>query len=175
MYPSSLFPISSLLDTLLCCRRRRSALAAMALAHLALLLAVLVHDGVSSSSTHVTQRAENANSGKPHWEISLRLLKRRAGVIVQMFQWNWDSIARECGEFLGPAGTLLLPSPAAQCAHPRTGYKFVQGNVHPARAKLLPHVPSFAASRAHRRPAVVDGLPTCVIQDSVKAWQPCTV
>ncbi len=25
-------------------------------------------------------------------------------VIVQMFQWNWDSIAAECTNFLGPAG-----------------------------------------------------------------------
>jgi hypothetical protein len=25
-------------------------------------------------------------------------------VIAQMFQWNWDSIATECTNFLGPAG-----------------------------------------------------------------------
>lgn len=25
-------------------------------------------------------------------------------VIVQMFQWTWDSIAAECTNFLGPAG-----------------------------------------------------------------------
>lgn len=32
-------------------------------------------------------------------------------VIIQMFQWNWDSVAKECTEFIGPAGTysrLLL-------------------------------------------------------------------
>ena len=25
-------------------------------------------------------------------------------VIVEMFQWNWDSVAQECTNFLGPAG-----------------------------------------------------------------------
>lgn len=25
-------------------------------------------------------------------------------VIIQLFQWNWDSIAKECQEFIGPAG-----------------------------------------------------------------------
>ena len=25
-------------------------------------------------------------------------------VIIQMFEWNWDSIALECTEFIGPAG-----------------------------------------------------------------------
>jgi len=34
-------------------------------------------------------------------------LVRRSGgkdVIIQMFQWNWDSIAQECTDFIGPAG-----------------------------------------------------------------------
>jgi hypothetical protein len=25
-------------------------------------------------------------------------------VIAQMFEWDWDSVARECTNFLGPAG-----------------------------------------------------------------------
>ena len=25
-------------------------------------------------------------------------------VIVEMFQWSWDSVAQECTNFLGPAG-----------------------------------------------------------------------
>lgn len=34
------------------------------------------------------------------------------GTGVQLFQWTWDSIARECGEFLGPAGyDWVLTSP----------------------------------------------------------------
>jgi hypothetical protein len=28
-------------------------------------------------------------------------------VIVQMFEWNWDSIAAECTSFLGPAGVYI--------------------------------------------------------------------
>ena len=47
-------------------------------------------------------------------------------VIVQMFEWTWDSVAAECINFLGPAGygfvqrkfpsasmaSLLTPSPS---------------------------------------------------------------
>ena len=25
-------------------------------------------------------------------------------VIIEMFEWNWDSIAQECTDFIGPAG-----------------------------------------------------------------------
>ena len=25
-------------------------------------------------------------------------------VIIQMFEWNWDSVASECTDFIGPAG-----------------------------------------------------------------------
>jgi len=28
-------------------------------------------------------------------------------VIIQLFQWNWDSIANECTNFIGPAGECL--------------------------------------------------------------------
>jgi len=38
-------------------------------------------------------------------------------VIVQMFEWTWDSVANECSNFLGPAG-----------------YGFVQGRL---RSKYL--------------------------------------
>jgi hypothetical protein len=31
-------------------------------------------------------------------------LKLSPEVIIQMFQWNWDSIANECTTFIGPAG-----------------------------------------------------------------------
>lgn len=28
-------------------------------------------------------------------------------IIVQMFEWDWDSVAQECTDFLGPAGEYL--------------------------------------------------------------------
>lgn len=31
-------------------------------------------------------------------------------VIVQMFEWTWDSIAAECTNFLGPAGYGFVQS-----------------------------------------------------------------
>ena len=38
-------------------------------------------------------------------------------VIIEMFEWNWDSVAAECQNFIGPAGygfvqgTLIKPQP----------------------------------------------------------------
>ena len=29
-------------------------------------------------------------------------------VIVEMFQWSWDSVAAECTNFIGPAGAYSL-------------------------------------------------------------------
>ena len=33
--------------------------------------------------------------------------KLSSDVIIQLFQWNWDSIANECTNFIGPAGRRL--------------------------------------------------------------------
>ncbi|KAJ3714432.1 glycoside hydrolase [Lentinula raphanica] len=48
-------------------------------------------------------------SGVPHEPPQAKTLNARAtvgskSVIVQMFEWTWDSIAAECTAFLGPAG-----------------------------------------------------------------------
>ncbi len=56
-------------------------------------------------------------------------------VIVQMFEWTWDSVTGECFDFLGPAGygfvqckppsalmTSLLTSPSESCAGARPGF-----------------------------------------------------
>ena len=39
-------------------------------------------------------------------------------VIIQMFEWTWDSVAAECTNFIGPAG-----------------YGFVQGSVYPIQSQ----------------------------------------
>ncbi len=49
--------------------------------------------------------------------VSTPLASKPTGVIVQMFEWTWDSVANECTNFLGPAG-----------------YGFVQGRL---RSKCL--------------------------------------
>jgi len=41
-------------------------------------------------------------------------------VIIQLFQWNWDSVANECRDFIGPAGksaksNFVSVPPAVQC------------------------------------------------------------
>lgn len=50
-------------------------------------------------------------------------------VIIQMFEWTWDSIASECTNFIGPSGMwpflLVLPLEVLH-AHVPIGYGFVQ-------------------------------------------------
>ena len=40
----------------------------------------------------------------PSTEADRRLTTCLPAVIAQMFEWNWDSVAVECTDFLGPAG-----------------------------------------------------------------------
>lgn len=37
-------------------------------------------------------------------DLSARSPSGSKTVIVQMFEWDWDSVATECTDFLGPAG-----------------------------------------------------------------------
>ncbi|KAH9483088.1 Alpha-amylase [Psilocybe cubensis] len=39
-----------------------------------------------------------------HDDINARAPSSSKSVIIQMFEWNWDSIAAECTNFIGPAG-----------------------------------------------------------------------
>ena len=42
-------------------------------------------------------------SSDPH-DLSARSPSGSKTVIIQMFEWDWDSIAAECKNFIGPAG-----------------------------------------------------------------------
>ncbi|KAF8654629.1 hypothetical protein AX16_003510 [Volvariella volvacea WC 439] len=64
-------------------------------------------------------------------------------VIIQMFEWNWDSIAAECTNFIGPAG-----------------YGYVQG-------KCRHHRPSFLRAD----PGDVDGYPVSPPQEHITGSQ----
>lgn len=37
-------------------------------------------------------------------ELSVAAPSGNKNVIIQMFEWTWDSIAAECTDFIGPAG-----------------------------------------------------------------------
>ena len=39
-----------------------------------------------------------------HHVLSARSPSGSKTVIIQMFEWDWDSIAAECKSFIGPAG-----------------------------------------------------------------------
>ena len=78
-------------------------------------------------------------------------------VIAQMFEWNWESVAAECTNFLGPAG-----------------YGYVQGALCDEtwmRRWILMNSPlrSEPAAGAYPGPPVVDGLPTRIIQPGLEA------
>jgi len=47
-------------------------------------------------------------------DLSTRAPSGSKNVIVQMFEWNWDSIAAECTNFLGPAGYGFVQASPAQ-------------------------------------------------------------
>ncbi|SFS67923.1 alpha-amylase [Saccharopolyspora flava] len=51
-----------------------------------------------------------------------------AGPIVQMFQWNWDSIAGECTSFLGPKGygAVQVSPPQEHIVLPEAGHPWYQ-------------------------------------------------
>ena len=43
----------------------------------------------------------NADDGTP---LARRAPATEKSVIIQMFEWTWDSVAAECTNFIGPAG-----------------------------------------------------------------------
>lgn len=53
--------------------------------------------------------------------LESRFTGQSKAVIVQMFEWTWDSIASECTNFLGPAGYGYVQSPL---------YTFSLGMIH---------------------------------------------
>ncbi|EJU02896.1 glycoside hydrolase family 13 protein [Dacryopinax primogenitus] len=63
-----------------------------------------------------------------------RLAKAEKSVIVQLFEWDWDSVARECGAFIGPAegyGFVQVSPPQEHMVGPQwwTDYQPVSHNI----------------------------------------------
>lgn len=107
-------------------------------------------------------------SGRPHPFRTSALTSTSAGnVIVQMFQWSWDSVATECTDFLGPAG-----------------YASVQGSFFPlTESYLLFHFqaqseytsPSLPSPRTRGRLPMVHRLPTRLVQLNLETRYPSPV
>ena len=77
-------------------------------------------------------------------------------VIVQMFEWTWDSVAAECKNFIGPAG-----------------YGYVQGaSIHLEVVIELTDTHSEPSGRARHRQPVVDGLPASFVYPQLEARKP---
>ena len=61
-------------------------------------------------------------------------------VIIQLFQWNWDSIANECKNFIGPAGERTdLTLCSSGSTHQRGPFLRVLNPLH--RIRLRPGEP----------------------------------
>ena len=43
-------------------------------------------------------------NGSPSGPLTARAPTTSKKVIIQMFEWTWDSVAAECTAFIGPAG-----------------------------------------------------------------------
>ncbi|HZX07128.1 alpha-amylase family protein [Kribbella sp.] len=58
-------------------------------------------------------------------------------VIVQLFEWNWNSVARECGQVLGPKGygAVQVSPPQEHVVLPGSGYPWWQ-DYQPVSYKL---------------------------------------
>jgi len=84
-------------------------------------------------------------------------------VIIQMFQWNWDSIAAECTNFIGPAG-----------------YGFVQGEIHASHSPsysndLTKDAASESPSGTRHWITVVDRLPTRIVYPHLEERKPIPI
>jgi hypothetical protein len=57
------------------------------------------------SAVHlVLSSSFGSGSSDHHHDLSARSPSGSKTVIIQMFEWDWDSIAAECKNFIGPAG-----------------------------------------------------------------------
>jgi len=95
-------------------------------------------------------------------ELARRAPSSSKKVIVQMFEWNWDSIAQECTNFLGPQGYGYVQGNLSFSSLP------VEGAVDNTFSLCLCSEPALGA---HPGFAVVDFVPTCVIHSHLEARQ----
>lgn len=94
---------------------------------------VAVSVGVSVATLHVPTREGDGERFNP--------ARYRSDVIVTMFQANWKSVARECGEVLGPEGVGYVqvspPQESIQGAQWWTSYQPVSYKLDSKKAPKL--------------------------------------
>lgn len=66
----------------------------------------------------------NANANATASELHERTPSASNKVIIQLFEWTWDSVAAECKNFIGPAGYGYVQGPSTMklVAHRRVSY-----------------------------------------------------
>lgn len=81
-------------------------------------------------------------------------------VIVQMFEWTWNSVATECTSFLGPAGYGFVQGPHSSILYLNSFFRI---------ELIAVNACSEPSPRTHQRVTVVDGLSACLVQYNVEA------
>lgn len=117
------------------------------------LVAVLLH----------TQSSKGAPFAQQPFSIAQDAADETKSVIIQMFEWSWESIAEECTEFIGPAG-----------------YGYVQGvlYIHLGEIKwptIFPRFYSESRPGARHGSRVVDRLPARLVRNHVETRQPYSI
>ncbi|SRR6266702_2827866 len=120
------------------------------------LVSILLFVALAHARRHAARSAFESKGGQ---DLSVRIDREEAdshlsAVIAQMFEWNWNSVAAECTNFLGPAG-----------------YGFVQGEhlrLIACRVLTIP-ILSEPCTGARPWPPMVDGLPARLVHPHVQA------
>lgn len=116
-------------------------------------LSLLALAGVSTPLP-ARRAPSTTKSGSIIHGLRVILLICAVDVIVQMFEWTWDSVAAECTAFLGPAGYgFVQVSPPQEHIQGMEGYYICLS---------LSNKPSV-------RNSMVDGLPACFLYTHLKA------
>ncbi len=94
---------------------------------------------------------------QPQIRIDPSHIEKKAGIILQLFEWRWADIARECQQFLGPAGIAYVQiSPPNE--HVRLDY--ADGVRQPWYQRYQP-VSYRLESRSGSRAALEQMIQTC--------------
>lgn len=128
-------------------------------------LAYFISLSVSTLGSPLSSRAPSGTKGMHDHKQMMILLAHVVisvkDVIIQMFEWSWDSIASECTNFIGPAGKSRSRYETSQTDGlvSRIGYGFVQGFSNPKTLVCVETNVNIASpAQEHIQGALLDPL-----------------
>ncbi|KAM0749003.1 glycoside hydrolase [Meredithblackwellia eburnea MCA 4105] len=127
-----------------------------ALLTLAGLAVAIVPNARRDSKSWVARRSSSENT------LEKRAPPKKVNTIVQLFEWNWDSIARECTQTLGPAGfgyaQVSPPSESILGTQWWTDYQPVSYNLTSKRGTRAQFASMVSACQAAGVDIIVDAV-----------------